>query len=220
MRNLLVVCFVLLSAAPVAAVDVPVNDLAGWTVLSFNKIRPNEVAIDNGALNIGVRGSASPLIYGFETPLQITGIKLVASWQGELRIPEGLTQGDENADDFVLKFGVVEAGDQTLNWLKRRIAADWIKQLFLLAPKGSGVRRINFLSTTQQAGLLGTTRTHPLSELLTENRVVHLQGPGRFEMNYEFPAPVKALGLWISADGDDTGSNFDLTIESITLTTD
>ncbi len=218
MHNLLAVYFVLL-LAPAATVDIPVDDLSGWTRQSYNKIRPNEVAIDNGALHIGVRGSASPLVFGFETPLQLIGITVVASWSGELQIPEGLTQGDENADDFVLKFGVVEAGDQTLNWLQRQIAADWIQQLFCLAPPDSGVRRINFLTTTQQAKLVGSTRTHPLSELLTESRILDLQSPGSFEMKYEFPIPVEALGLWISADGDDTGSDFDLHIERITLAT-
>lgn len=218
MPILLAIYFALLSA-PVATVDIPVNDLTGWTSLSFDKITPNEVAIDSGALHIGVHGSASPLIYGFESPLRLTGITVVANWSGALDIPAGLTQGDKNADDFVLKFGVVEAGDRTLNWLQQRIAADWIKQLFRLAPQDSGVRRINFLATTQQAKLVGSTRTHPLSELLAESRILHLQSPGRFEIKYEFPATVEALGLWISADGDDTGSIFDLHIERITLST-
>jgi hypothetical protein len=32
--------------------------------------------------------------------------------------------------------------------------------------------------------------------------------------------PVVVLGLWISADGDDTGSSFNLSIERITLNTE
>lgn len=210
---------IMLMPLSAAAVDVPVDDLAAWTRLSFNNIPANEVSVDDGALHIAVRNSASPLIYGFDKPLQITGVKVQASWSGELALPEGATEGDKGADDLVLKFGIVESGNQTLNWLQRRIAASWIKELFKLAPKGSGVNRINFLSATQQEALLGTSRVHPLSDLLYESRVVLLDGPGPFELTQQFEEPVETLGLWISADGDDTGSSFDLRIERIELLT-
>jgi hypothetical protein len=53
--------------------------------------------------------------------------------------------------------------------------------------------------------------------LLYETRISLLKGTGIFEMNHEFPEPVEILGLWISADGDDTNSIFDLNIKQITL---
>ncbi|NNE62087.1 MAG: hypothetical protein HKN35_14425, partial [Woeseia sp.] len=90
---------------------------------------------------------------------------------------------------------------------------------FKLAPEDSGVERINFLSTTQQKDRLGTSRQHPLSDLLYESRIVYLDAPGSFELKHDFPEPVETLGLWVSVDGDDTGSNFDLRIDSITLDT-
>lgn len=219
MRKLIALAL-LIHAVPAAAIDVPVTDLTSWKTLAFNNIPPNQVSVDNGALHIAVRSSASPLIFGLDKPTHLTGVTVVASWSGELRIPEGATEGDKNADDFVLKLGIVEAGDQTLNWFQQRIAADWVKQLYSLAPRGTGVRRINFLSTTQQPKLLGTQRTHPLNDLLYETRIVLLEGPGAFEMAYRFDAPVEALGLWISSDGDDTGSSFDLEITGITLHTE
>lgn len=219
MQKLIALSLSLLSATAVA-LDVPVDDLEPWTLLSFNNIPPNEVSVVDGALHIKVRGSASPLIYKFDEPIRISGVTVVANWNGELRIPAGATEGDENADDFVLKFGIVEAGNRRLNWFQRRIAADWIKQLFKLAPKNSGVNRINFLSTTQQQEMLGASRTHPLSDLLYETRVLYLDMPGRFVMTHELPESVESLGLWVSVDGDNTGSNFDLRLERITLRTD
>lgn len=216
----LVPLMLLLCSATAPAFDVPVDNLAPWTMLSFNRIKPNEVSVADGAMLIAVRSSASPLIYKLDRPTLVTGVIVEASWAGELLIPEGATEGDESADDFVLKFGIVEAGERRLNWFQRSIAADWIKQLFKLAPKGSGVNRINFLSTTQQQQQLGASRTHPLSDLLFENRILYLDGPGDFEMTYDFPEPVETLGLWLSVDGDDTGSSFDLRISRITLRTD
>jgi hypothetical protein len=103
---------------------------------------------------------------------------------------------------------------------RRAIAADWIKQLFELAPENRGIKRINFLATTQQQDRLGTSRTHPLSDLMHETRVLYLDWPGRFTLTHEFPEAVESLGLWLSVDGHDTGSNFTLKLESIALRTE
>lgn len=207
-------------AANAAALEVPVGNLDGWTSLTFNKIPANEVGVDAGHLSISVRRSASPLVFKLQKPTAVSRVTVRARWTGALNLPAGAVQGDKGVDDFVLKLGVVEAGERTLSWLQRKVAADWIKQLFRLAPKGSGVERINFLSTTQQAELVGSEREHPLSDLLYETRLTKLDGPGEFTLDHEFAEPVTVLGLWISSDGDDTGSSFDVEIESITLHTD
>ena len=220
MREKLSALFLLFAVADVSALDVPVADLQEWTTLTFNRITPNTVSVEDGSMHIAVRGSASPLVYKLDVPSQVTAITVRGHWSGELQIPAATVQGEENADDFVLKLGVVESGDKTLNWFQRKVAADWIKQLFRLAPKGTGVDRINFLSTTQQEALLGSERVHPLSDLLYETRVSWLEAPGEFVLSHEFAEPAAVLGLWISSDGDNTGSSFDLRIDSIVLSTD
>lgn len=217
--NKLLVLYLLLCSAAVAAIDVPVNELEPWTVLSFNGIAPNVVAVVDDALEIKVRSSASPLVYPLDEPARVNGVTVIASWSGELNIPEDANEGGKGADDFVLKFGIVESGDRRLNWFQRRIAADWIKELFRLAPEDSGISRINFLSTTQRRDQVGVSRTHPLSDLLHEKRVLYLQQAGPFVMEHVFDEPVETLALWLSVDGDDTGSDFELRIERITLHT-
>lgn len=219
MRKTLASVLMILSVAA-AATEIPLSDLQRWTTLSFNNIPANTVSIENGSLHLSINKSASPLVHRLDEPLTVTSLAVKARWSGKLTIPQDTVQGESGADDFVLKLGIVEAGDRTLNWLQRRIAADWIQQLFKLAPKGTGVNRIHFLSTTQQQNLLGNAREHPLSDLLYETRITHLESPGEFEMVYQFEEPVVVLGLWISSDGDDTGSSFDLSIEQITLNTD
>jgi len=216
-----------MSATPITAVvsiaalfQVPVADLERWTTLSFNGIPANDVSVSGEALRIAVDDSASPLVYRFDEPVTITGLSVSATWSGKLRIPAGATQGDEDADDFVLKLGLVESGSRRLNWLQRRIAADWVKSLFELAPPDSGVDRIHFLSTTRQRELVGQSRTHPLNDLLFETRIRCLDGPGPFDMKHSFEEPVTVLGLWISSDGDNTGSEFVLDIDSIVLELD
>jgi hypothetical protein len=219
MKKALVFVLVMLGSVA-AATEIPVSDLQQWTSLSYSSVPANTVAVENGNLHISVNKSASPLIYKLDEPLAVVSLAVKARWSGKLNLPQDAVQGEAGADDFILKLGIVEAGEHTLNWLQRRIAADWIQQLFKLAPVGSGVARINFLSTTQQQNLLGSRRIHPLNELLYETRIAYLESPGEFEMVYQFEKPVVVLGLWISADGDDTGSSFDLSIERITLNTE
>lgn len=216
MRKMATLCLSLIVTSA-SALEVSVSDLESWTELKYNGIRPNAVSVADGELLIEVRGSASPLVHKFDEAVRIKGLTVVASWNGRLELPAGATEGDKNADDFVLKFGIVESGERRLNWLQRRTAAGWVRKLFALAPEGSGIDRINFLSTTQQKELLNTSRAHALSDLLFENRILYLAEPGPFTMSHQFPEAVESLGLWISSDGDDTGSSFDLRIASITL---
>ena len=217
--NRLLVVTLLLYAARTPAIEIPVGDVDAWTTLTFNKIPANEVSAEDGRLRIAVRRSASPLVYKLHGPTEVTGITVRARWSGALQLADGAAQGDKGSDDFVLKLGIVESGQRTLSWLQRKVAADWIKQLFKLAPSGAGVERINFLSTTQQRDLLGSERQHPLSDLLYETRVTHLDSPGGFTLAHEFAKPVTVLGIWISSDGDDTQSSFQLEIESLVLHT-
>ncbi len=42
---------------------------------------------------------------------------------------------------------------------------------------------------------------------------------GPFIITTTFENPIDALGLWLMADGDDTGSKFKITITAIKLTT-
>jgi hypothetical protein len=219
MKKALVGVLIMLGSAA-AATEIPVSDLQQWTSLSYRTIPANAVAVVDGNLHISVNKSASPLIYKLDEPLAVVSLAVKARWSGKLNLPQDAVQGDGGADDFILKFGIVEAGERTLNWLQRRIAADWIQQLFKLAPKGTGVERINFLSTTQQQNLLGSRRIHPLNDLLYETRIAYLESPGEFEMVYQFEKPAVVLGVWISADGDDTGSSFNLSVERVTLNTE
>ncbi|MEX0707185.1 MAG: hypothetical protein WD078_04425 [Woeseia sp.] len=209
----------LAAALTVAAgtMNVPIDSLQGWSEMAFRNIPQNEVTATADGLHIRVRGSASPLVYRFDEPVAIRRITVTARWNGEVTLPGDAVQGSEQADDFVLKVGLVEEGDKRLNWFQRRIAADWILRLHDLAPPGTGIAGINFYSTTQQREQLGTSRAHPLSDLMHEERVTWLREPGTFRITKTFEAPMRTLGLWLAADGDNTGSSFDLQIESIEI---
>ncbi|MGB5624519.1 MAG: hypothetical protein WBM61_02220, partial [Woeseiaceae bacterium] len=99
-----------------AATEIPVSDLQKWTSLSFRSIPANTVAVVDGNLHISVNKSASPLIYKLDEPLAVMSLSVKARWSGQLNIPQDAVQGEAGADDFILKLGIVEAGERTLNW--------------------------------------------------------------------------------------------------------
>jgi hypothetical protein len=188
----------------------------GFQVLSFGNIAANTYDFSGSDLVIRVDNSAGPLIFPLSQSQSFSRLRVSAKQLGALSLKEG-TQGATNHDDFTLKVGLVFAGQNRLNFLQKLLAADWIKQLYRLAPAGTGISKIHFYTVNQDSALTGTIRQHPLSELLYEEYI----GPADEQGNILFDLPIQdateVLALWISADGDDTDSSFEIQIHSIEL---
>lgn len=64
---------------------------------------------------------------------------------------------------------------------------------------------------------IGRRRQHPLSDLISEEVVVTLRSDGRLDFAHSLDRPLETLAIWLSSDGDDTGSTFTVLIEEIEL---
>ena len=202
-------------------IAIPLGNKDGlWQSLSFRSLPQNQVTFAKKEISVEVKKSSSPLIYPLKNPQKVQSITLKGRVKkGALAIPPGATQGDGKADDYILKVGLVKKGEKTLNWFQRKIAPDWVLKLYSLAPKNTGVSHIEFLVLGSQEKSLGRKRTHPLSNLLQEE-VIGIFKPGKpFVLHKKFAKPMETLALWISVDGDDTGSSFDVGIDSIEIQT-
>ena len=189
-----------------------------WKSLTFNNIPANRVTELPQGLQIEINASASPLIYVFEEAATINQVS-VSGMIGSLPvIPQGLKQGEKGADDFPFRLGLVLEGDKTLNFAQKLIATEWVKILFGLAPEEAGIDHIMFLNLVNPEFqyVPGTLREHPNSKgLYTETFVGQIAADQDFSFSYQLPMPKKVIALWISADGDDTGSSYTLTVNSI-----
>jgi hypothetical protein len=90
--------------------------------------------------------------------------------------------------------------------------------LFNLAPEESGIDQIMFLNLANfsSSNSFETEREHPNGNgLYTELIVERVFADQDFNFNYALPMPERVIALWISADGDDTGSTYALTVNSI-----
>jgi hypothetical protein len=183
-----------------------------WLVLPFSKIKPNQVSFADGKMKLSVQSSAGPVVYKLPEAKTITGFHLKGHYSGGKAVESGAFD-----EDSMLRFGVVAEGTQTLSGPKRWFAAAWVKKLFQLAPPGAGIDKIHFFGLTNRRDLLGKNRTHPKSDLMLESLVVHIEKSGDFDFSFQFKEPIRTVGLWLSADGDDTQSTFTTTLTSIEL---
>ena len=215
MKNIYIILSFLLSLNSFSIEHTVKFDKELFKVLSYSSINPNEFKFRVKDLFIKVKGSASPLIYPLKDPKTFKELSFKAKLKG--RVNYKGAQGEKGSDDFSLRVGVVYEGDKTLNFFQKAIAAKWIVTLFELAPNGTGVSEINFFNTFQDKKLKDKSREHPLSDLLVENFVSDVSNSDMIDVKVPLDKNKKILALWISSDGDDTSSNFEVVLNEIKL---
>ena len=125
------------------ATEIPLSLEAGaWQSLTYNSVQSNVVKNTGDSMNIHIMGSASPLIYVFDQPQTIQSIQASGSLSGVPTLPQNTEQGDDGADDFALRIGLVLAGDKQLDPAQQLFAPKWIKTVYGLAPENTGIDHI------------------------------------------------------------------------------
>lgn len=200
-----------------STVIIPLN-VNSWKQFEFRNIKPNAVTTVNqngDHLKISVSESASPLIYKFEKTKKIKSFTVEATMlSGELKF-HGIPQGELGADDFILRVGLVAKGNQQLNFLQKIVAPVWVKELHKLGKDSSGIEKIYFFNLASE-NLSWKDRVHPRSKLIAEKIVKKIDG-NKIQFTALTDLEKEYLGLWISSDGDDTKSSFELQIDKVMI---
>ncbi len=195
----------------------PVNNLSSWQQEAFSKKTSNQFSVENGALLVSVRKSASPLFFKMPEAKKIKGFKIVGEFKGLPTFKDVGLQGKKGSDDYPLRIGFVVPGKKTLSGLYKLVAAQWVKRIYGLLPVGSGLDRIEFFNISQNANELGVKRTHYSSDLLNETIVAIQKNPGAFSVEHSLKEPIDTIAIWISIDGDDTLSDYGVLLSAIEL---
>ena len=203
-------------AAQQVNLAVPVRQADGWQLLRYRRIPPNEFQFASEGLEITIHSSAGPAIYPLKKPARIRAIRASGKIFGTLRVPAG-KQGEKHFDDYALRLGLVEAGTRTLSFYERTTAPDWVRKLFSLAPKGAGISRVHFFNLGTDATQIGRERDHPTNQIIRERTVAVPGADGRFAFTYRLDRDIQTVAVWISCDGDDTRSDFKVTLEKLEL---
>ncbi len=194
-----------------AAEKIPLEK-SSWVVLSYSKIPSNKVVFDERGLTIVVDKSAGPTVHKLKTPQVLTGFSVTGVIKG--------TKAKEKSDfdeDSILRVGLVGVGQQKLSGIKSFFAAAWVKELFALAPEGLGLDKIYFFNITNRPELLKKSRPHPKSDLLVETIAHVVEQEGAYSLSVTLEKPIEVAALWMSSDGDDSGSAFSTTLSNIEI---
>jgi len=190
----------------------------GWKIIQFQNKSPNKVVSDKDGLQIAVKSSANLLAYCLNEPVDVNGVLLQGSVTDLPKIPEDKRQGDEDADDFAIRFGLIVSGAKKLSKIEKTFAPELIKRLCELVPSSHGIDHVLFLNMANDPPPEWRKRTHPIGRgLLREQVVCVKKEPGGFTIKVEFQKPCTVLALCIISDGDDTKSNFGVTVRNIQL---
>ena len=198
---------------------IPLTSAANWEVLSYRNIPTHTVRFDSDGLRVGVDRSAAPIVYPLASAQRVRGLRAKGRIDGQL-LTTAARQGQPGADDYVLRVGLVEVGSRRPGWMERRLAPAWMRRLFALAPANTGIAGIRFFNVGLAPGQTGRSRQHPASDLIVERIVSVPDADGRITMAVDLDAPIQTSAIWISADGDDTGSRFTLTLDRLELLLD
>ncbi|OED48061.1 hypothetical protein ACH42_02720 [Endozoicomonas sp. (ex Bugula neritina AB1)] len=195
----------------------PLQHQQQWQLLSYDDMPSNQVQFSNNRLIIDVNNSASPLIYPLSQPLKIQTLSMSLSVDGYLNL-HGKQQGEENADDFIFRIGVVYEGHKQLSGFQKLFAPEWVQSLFQLAPKNTGINYIHFFNVYSDDRLSSTQRTHPASELIVESFAVK-RSENTMQLEFQPDTNQTILALWISSDGDNTSSHYQVTLSNLLVQT-
>ncbi len=200
-----------------AAFALPMDSSQNWQILEFRNIKPHKTEFTTKGLKLKVEASASPIIFPLPQGMKVSEVQVEGLLSGLLTLKKEIAQGQKGNDDYTLRIGLVVEGKKRLNFAQRMVAASWVKKLFDLAPKDKGVDRIEFLVATQTAEAVGQKRVHPLTDLIQEQVVWSLLKPGAFNLSHKFSEPLPVVAIWLSIDGDDTKSSYEINLSKIQL---
>ena len=197
---------------------IPLGPSPQWNHYQFSGIAPNSVQWQSDQIRIEVDQTASPLLYTLKNEVLVKTLNVKAQILAPFpKIPTNRAQGQRNADDYILRFGLIVKGDDRLSWLQRRLAPSWLVEMEKQLPEKWGIEKVMFFTTCRQKKLLNQERSHFLSSKFAEKCVTFLEREGAFEIDVALGNPENVIGLWIGSDGDDLKSKFQLILEKIQL---
>ena len=185
---------------------------SNWEELEFDGIPANQTSFSNTGISIEVDNSASPLIHVFPSTKTVRKVVVTGSVDYDHNQPTG-------TDDALLRVGVIQAGEKRLNAFQKLTAPDWLQRVDeLVGATGKGVASILCFHLTPDPSKVGQTQTNPNASIFEETNQAAPDRDGNFKIVAEFSDPISSPGLWLMADGDNSGSSFQVCIEHIEVT--
>ncbi len=194
------------------ALPLPVKESSPqWKIYRYDDLPPNHFEFGPQGLRVGVDKSVSPLVYVFPQRTTVKGFRLEADFRG---LPIRADSKRDDYDDKALRVGVIVPGRLKPTFLERMIMPKWTNDL-IQSVSAEGLEKIYYFS-------LATANTKNLSRVVYsrfhEEKVVDvLAAPGPYDKTIDFGRSFEAAAVWLSIDGDDTKSSYEVLIKRLDL---
>ncbi len=178
----------------------------------FDNIPETSYTFEDGVLTMSVQRSSSFLLLPFSSQKQVERLRFSWKSTGELNTRSAEHEREKEGDDSRLRIGLVLAGKAP------RVpffAPAWIKAIRDTMELPSDQLVYFTLGSKNEPGSVWNS---PYSDSI-ELRAIQgeISSDPWTTVDHELSRPLKAVGLWIMADGDNTASTFTTELRALEL---
>lgn len=180
--------------------------------IQFKDIEPNQFEFRDNILAINVNKSASFLLQPFQQIKTISKVSFDWKSHGTLNVNSKDVEASREGDDAYLRIGLLIKGKPPVISF---FAAGWIKKIKTLLHHPSN-RMAYVVSGAQHSA--GETWESPYTSS------IHIISAKSSQLNdnwmraeHRFTVAIEVVGLWIMADGDNTGSSFSTQLRNLEI---
>lgn len=210
----LILIFLTVKAYPASVQTIDLS-LKQFQHVTFKDIPTTHYENDGSSLAITVDKSSSFLLLPFSQPQTVRAVAF--SWRGSgvVKVPDAKTEQTKQGDDGRLRIGLLLVGKPPMVPF---LAPTWIKTVRDIMKVPSD--RIVYLAVdTKNPPPAKWTSPHS-SDIEIQAIPSETLGDGWWRSHMTFNKTLSVGGLWITADGDNTGSTFKTWLKDLVLTAD
>ena len=163
----------------------------------------------DSTLSFVVKKSASALILPFAEPCKLTRLSIIYQMQGQPKLAGSSAEAEKKGDDSFFRIGLMISGKAPLIPF---FSPAWVKKLGTILKSPSDRMLYLWLEAQHRPG---ETWLSPYTGSIQNVGMTSVVKDGHREAVYAMTSPAMVVGLWLMADGDDTGSEFSGTIMHI-----
>lgn len=207
------VFLVLLLVAVQPRAEQIVLDQDNFDHIHFKRIKPNQVSFSDGVIHFEVNKSASFLLLAFDDIKSIHSVSFQWTANGMLNKNSIEHENTRKGDDAWLRVGLIIEGQP--DYVPEPLLPRWMKQVRQTLKHQSG--RMVYLipdALHTQGDIWKSPFSSDIDMISVGSRDM---GNGWKQASYEFTNPQHVVGLWIMADGDNTGSIFESRLRNLVV---
>jgi len=190
-----------------------VLDKNNFEHIHFKRIKPNQVRFKDDAINFDVNKSASFLLLAFDDIRSIRTVSFQWNADGMLNKNSIEHEKSRKGDDAWLRVGLIIEGQ--LDHVPEPLLPRWMKQVRQTL-KHEFSKMVYLIPDALHTP--GDTWKSPFSSDVDMISVDSRDMDGAWKQaSYEFTKPQQVVGLWIMADGDNTGSIFESRLRNLVV---